>query len=255
MNEMAGLGLFASIFGGVMVAAANWLFNRDKARSETARNLAAAKEANSQAELNNANAAKIRAETTPQMRKDWVSDTSAGQAPEVWGEPPTGWRAGELEGASTDYVVGVDTACFHSGHAAGYIRAVSADPAGFGVLSQRFQAQAFCGARIRLSGYIRVAGVTGWAGLWMRVDGKDGELQRFDNMEQRPVKGTSEWVRREVVLDVPRDAYAIAIGALLVGAGQVWLDDLRLETVGLDVPTTVQELTLLEAPVNLAFEL
>jgi hypothetical protein len=88
----------------------------------------------------------------------------------------------------------------------------------------------------------------------MRIDGAEGNLQGFDNMEQRPVKGTSEWVRRELVLNVPSDAFAIAIGALLVGPGQVWVDDFTLEVVGSDVPITVPEESLSKFPVNLNFE-
>jgi len=88
----------------------------------------------------------------------------------------------------------------------------------------------------------------------MRIDGADGELLGFDNMERRPVRGTSEWVRREVVLTVPHNAHAIAIGALLVGTGQIWVDDFSLEMVGSDVPTTVAEESLSQTPVNLNFE-
>jgi hypothetical protein len=245
MQESAGLGLVASIFGGVVVAAANWLFSRDKARAE-------AQLARAQADKTYAETEKIRSETTDRMKKPWTSNEQ--ENPPEWGEPPRGWRAGDLEGASKDYVVGVDSSCFHSGRAAAYIRAANAEPEGFGVLSQRFQAHDFLGSRLRLSGHLRVSGVTGWAGLWMRVDGRDGELQKFDNMEQRPVKGTSEWVRRDVVLDIPVNVYAIAIGCLLVGPGRVWMDDLELSIVGPDVPTTVTEEVLLNAPVNLAFE-
>jgi hypothetical protein len=246
MQESAGLGLLASIFGGILVAAANWLFSRDKARAE-------AQLARAQAEKTSAETEKIRSETTERMKKPWTSNEIENQ--QEWGEPPHGWRAGDLEGASKDYVVGVDSSCFHSGRAAAYIRALNDEPEGFGALSQRFQAHGFLGSRLRLSGYIRVSGVTGWAGLWMRVDGRDGELQKLDNMEQRPVKGTSEWVRRDVVLDIPANAYAIAIGCILIGPGRVWMDDLELTVVGPDVPTTITEDVLLSAPVNLTFEL
>jgi hypothetical protein len=87
----------------------------------------------------------------------------------------------------------------------------------------------------------------------MRVDGSDGGLQSFDNMENRPVRGTSEWVRREIVLDASPNAFAI--GALLVGCAQIWIDDLSLEVVPKETPTTAPEYDLPLAPTNLDFEI
>jgi hypothetical protein len=39
-----------------------------------------------------------------------------------------------------------------------------------------------------------------------------------------------------VVLDVPQDATVIAFGVIDSGKGQVWIDQLTLDTVGQDVP-------------------
>jgi hypothetical protein len=239
MDSLKIMGLIASMFGGVIVAAANWLFmgaDREKKRAD--------------AELSRAQAAKTRAETTELMKKPRTETVKS----EVWGEPPKGWLAGDMEGASSDYVVGVDRNKVHSGNASAYIRATVEDPEGFGALSQRFKAGSFADKRLRLAGYLRVESVEGWAGLWMRIDASNGELEGFDNMENRPVRGTSDWVRREVILNVPADAHAVAIGALLVGSGQVWIDDFVLDVVGNDVPTTVEQEFLAESPLNLNFE-
>jgi hypothetical protein len=40
----------------------------------------------------------------------------------------------------------------------------------------------------------------------------------FDNMDDRPIKGDSEWQQYAVVLDVPSEATALAYGILLSGA-------------------------------------
>jgi hypothetical protein len=53
--------------------------------------------------------------------------------------------------------------------------------------------------------------VTGWAGLWMRVD-KGKEVVAIDNMQGRAIKGTTSWQRYEVVLDVPRTQQALRLG-------------------------------------------
>jgi hypothetical protein len=89
-----------------------------------------------------------------------------------------------------------------------------------------------------MSGFVKTAAGEGWAGLWMRVDGKDKTGIAFDNMMNRPVKGDTDWKKYEVVLDVPDSAEEIVFGFLLAGQGQAWVDDIELEVVGNDVKTT-----------------
>ncbi|MGI8684822.1 MAG: hypothetical protein ACR2MO_07005 [Acidimicrobiales bacterium] len=95
------------------------------------------------------------------------------------------------------------------------------------------------------------ANVCGWAGLWFRVDGDGRNSLAFDNMQNRPVQGTTGWARYEVVLDVPEGATLLAYGALLSGSGEIAVADLRIEKVGADVPTTDRK--HLDRPANLDF--
>jgi hypothetical protein len=93
-----------------------------------------------------------------------------------------------------------------------------------------------------MSAWAKADGVADWAGLWMRVDGPDtrktGKSLSFDNMQNQPIKGTSDWTRYEIVLDVPQATIALAFGILLEGKGEVWLDDVQFTVVGPDTPTT-----------------
>jgi hypothetical protein len=73
--------------------------------------------------------------------------------------------------------------------------------------------------------------------MWLRVDGPDTSPLALDNMAKRAVRGDTEWSRYEIVLYVPVVAQ-IAYGGILGGKGHLWLDDLRVEVVGDDVPTT-----------------
>ena len=74
-------------------------------------------------------------------------------------------------------------------------------------------------------------------------------------MMDRPIKGTTTWQNYEVVLDVPQDATGIAFGILLNKSGWVWLNGVKFESVGLDVPVTVKAPAQLpEGPTNLNFE-
>ncbi len=141
-----------------------------------------------------------------------------------------------------DYRIGSDATAPHGGTASGYLQATSDPLGGFGTLMQTAKADPYRGTRVRMSGWAKADGVADWAGLWMRVDGPDtGKTQRslsFDNMQNRPIKGTSDWTRYEIVLDVPPASIEIAFGILLQGVGEVWLDDVQFATVGSDVPTT-----------------
>jgi hypothetical protein len=170
-------------------------------------------------------------------------------------ELPTGWvHAGDHP---ADYESGVDPRGGRTGRAGAFIKGRSASPAGFGTLMQSISADEYRGKRVRFSADVRTAGVAGWAGLWMRVDGAWREARlppmlAFDNMRGRPIKGTRDWARYGVVLDVASEASGISFGILLEGAGQAWMDALRLEVVGTDVATT-DVLALPKRP-NLSFE-
>jgi len=80
---------------------------------------------------------------------------------------------------------------------------------------QTISADEFLGKRCQVRGCDTVRGPDQWAGLWMRVDGPDsGRHLAFDNMLDRPIKGTTDWTRYAVVLDVDKTAVAIAFGVL-----------------------------------------
>ncbi len=123
-------------------------------------------------------------------------------------------------------------------------------PRGHGGLMQRILAVDYVGRRVRWSGLVKTADLRGWCGLWLRVDGARGNLLDFDNMQSRPLKGSTDWTRCEVVLDVSDDATALAFGVVVEGAGQVWVTELALAVVGADVPVTA---STPRAPRNLSF--
>ena len=141
-----------------------------------------------------------------------------------------------------DYEHGIAEDEKHEGHRVAYLRSHVEAASGFGTLMQMVAAEEFRGKRIRFSGALKAKDVEGWAGLWMRVDGQERKnTLAFDNMQDRPVTGTTEWGRHSVVLDVGEDAAAIGIGTLLSGRGEVRIADLRFEPVSTDVPTTGHE--------------
>ncbi len=140
------------------------------------------------------------------------------------------------------YRTGTDTTAPHGGTTCAYLRSDGDLDGGFGTLMQEVQAGAYAGTRLRMQGWVKASGVEETAGLWMRVDGPDtrktGQSLSFDNMEKRPITGTSDWAAYAIVLNVPQAATAIAFGVRMSGKGEVWLDDVQFTVVGPDVPTT-----------------
>lgn len=137
-----------------------------------------------------------------------------------------------------NYVLSIDTQITHGGKPSQSLSSAVKEPKGFGTIMQDFVPTDYLGKRVRMSAWVKTANVTGWAGLWMRVDGAAGTSLAFDNMGKRPIKGTTDWTRYEVVLDVAPSAKNLAFGLLLAGPGQSWLNDLQFEMVDSSVAAT-----------------
>ena len=168
-------------------------------------------------------------------------------------ELPFGWfKAGSKPG---NYEMGIDAGAGRNGNNAATIKSKKTKVKGFGTLMQNCLPDKFRGKRVRMSGYIKTVDVTGWTGFWFRVDKKNskGSLA-FDNMSNRKIKGTTEWTRYEIVLDVPDAASNLAYGVLITGAGQVWFDELKFEIVDDTAKTTGDGYKTHSEPTNLDFE-
>jgi hypothetical protein len=165
---------------------------------------------------------------------------------------PKGWIvAGSAPG---DYEFGTDAQKSSDGTNSAFIKAKpAAKESGFGTLMQMFAADDYRGGRWKLTARMRTEDARK-AQLWMRVDGPDHKMNAFDNMDDRPVTGDSDWRQYEVVLDVAPDSVAVAFGFFLAGGGKVWADDFRLERVTTAVPVTSKSAQQPRSPANLGFD-
>jgi hypothetical protein len=164
---------------------------------------------------------------------------------------PRGWFLAGTKPA--EYEAGVDADQLHQGHASAFLKSRALSVDGFGTLMQSVRAERYIGKRVRLSGLVKSREVMSWAGLWMRVD-KGKDIVAFDNMQDRPIKGTTDWHRYDVVLDVPADSTGISFGILLDGTGKVWLSGTKFDVVGAAVPSTdASDRKIPDNPVNLDF--
>ncbi len=140
----------------------------------------------------------------------------------------------------------------------GYLKSVEtkATKSGFGTIMQQFTPKEYLGKKVKLSGYIKSENVKNWSGMWMRVDGDNQNRPlSFDNMQDRPIKGTIDWKKYEIILDVPQESVLIAYGVLLNGPGSVWLDNFEFEVLAEDANNTgTGRAYQLESPTNTDFE-
>lgn len=162
---------------------------------------------------------------------------------------PQGWIIAGSKPKS--YHMGTATGQGRDGKNCATIQSKDKKIQGFGTLMQVISAEKYKGQRVKLSAYIKAEQVSDWCGLWMRADGLNKEMLAFDNMGDRPIKGTADWKKTEVVLDIPEKTNKIAFGTLLSGVGKVWIDDYQLEIVDQTVPTTGNYSPF---PKNLSFE-
>jgi AraC family transcriptional regulator len=167
---------------------------------------------------------------------------------------PPGW---EIKGDHHDlFEIGIDPSVTHDGKACAFIKSADEKTQGLGTLKQKISANHYLGKRLRLTVWLKTENVRDTAGLWMRVDAADHKMIQFDNMENRPIKGTTDWKQYSVVLDAPQNAETIHFGFLLSDTGKVWASDFHLDQVGKDIPSTnmvAKENKLPDEPVNLDF--
>lgn len=201
-----------------------------------------------------AEVARIETAATPPASP---SPTEVIPVPGVTITPPAGWAKNGSRAGS--YIVGVDRNETVGGLPSAYVQSIGSSVDGFGGMMQTTSAEAYVGKRVRLSGWIKTEEANDGGGrLWLRVDGQQAGLQ-FDNMNNRPVKGTTEWQQYSVVLDVPTEASALAYGFFVSGGGKMWVNGTSIEEVGPEVPSTNMiarrpTRSLPATPVNLAFD-
>ncbi len=158
------------------------------------------------------------------------------------GGPLSAWRRGPQG------TVFLDSTDVHGGRYAGRLQR-GTDSEGTASMFTMALPVAFSGSTVELSGWLKTRDVTGFAGLWLREDGKTGPIQ-FDNMRSRKLEGTTDWTRYTIRLPVDGRARSLYLGALLVGTGTVWVDDLALLVDGVppeQAPPTLRVPTAVEA--------
>lgn len=171
-------------------------------------------------------------------------------------ELPSGWFKSGSDPNSYD--MRIDKGAGYNGKNAATIQSITPNITGFGKLMQSFAADKYLGKRIQFSGYVKTKNIAGKACFWLRVEKANSQqILSFDNMNDRPITGTNDWKKYEIVVDVPSTASKISYGALVRGTGQIWFDNLSFEIVDNSVAVTGKKNEKVEKiiePSNLNFD-
>ena len=136
------------------------------------------------------------------------------------------------------YEIGVETEKYNNGDVY-FMNSIAVVTEGFGTIMKDIKPDSYKGKRVKLSSFIKTENIESYAGMWMRIDSYEaGKMLGFDNMNNRPIKGTTDWKKYEITLDVPDNSAGIFYGVLAAGSGHVWLTEPTLEIVGEDIPVT-----------------
>lgn len=149
-------------------------------------------------------------------------------------QSPEGWNYISGKMSAAGYLTQLDSLVQHSGKYSTSLHKKQPGE-GFGAFSYTIP-KSFQGKTISLAGYIKTEGVAnGFAGMWLRLDGEDGQSIALDNMANQSLTGTRDWKKYSISLPYSTDAVRIIIGGLLVGDGKAWFDDLELSIDGKNV--------------------
>lgn len=175
-------------------------------------------------------------------------DTSQQSAPRAaaGGDPresrmPRDWRAcyPSTNAANGGYLFSSDDSDAWSGSLSASVssRVERPNPAGAG-FCQTISAAGLKGKRVEYSIHMRTRDAMPGAHIVFRAENADGRVVAFYNMAERWVRGTADWMRYSVVIDVPENAVVIFVGATLIGTGTLWIDDAGLQAVSATSPLT-----------------
>ena len=170
---------------------------------------------------------------------------------------PNQWFLAARSNGGQGYIMEIDSTVKHSGN---YSLLIASDPTfdnpSFAPCSQSIPA-AYEGETISLQGYIKTENVgttgQGAACFWLRLDGDSGMVE-FDNMNARPVTGTTDWQQYRIDLPLNEKAKTIVFGAFLAGTGKMWIDDLEILIDGKPLGQAApKQITVYPAQLDTAF--
>src|SRR5262249_40311300 len=142
-------------------------------------------------------------------------------------EAPSGWGKTPIDSLRCRYARDVSVAA--RGAASGRIGCVPDSAAvGFAGFSQRIDPHLCRGRLVVLDAMVKTEQVGQGAFLFVAAQNASGKMITMSQSPLDSLKGTRDWHELQLQGGVPTEAQQVLIGISLIGAGHVWLDDVRL---------------------------
>jgi hypothetical protein len=172
---------------------------------------------------------------------------------------PPGWHRGGREPRLYEIGVPVGGGLMTIRRQPGSDTGGSNPGASFGTLFQIIAATAFAGQAVRLQAEVSTMAVDGTAGIWVRMDDRDGQTVAFDDLQRqlidRSLTGIAGWTAQEIALKVPPTAHSIHFGLYLSGFGTACARSVSLTSVPVDLVNAPTSQELPTGPSNMQLEL
>ncbi len=141
--------------------------------------------------------------------------------------PPVAWGRLPVDSVRCRYARD-DSVAFRGGASARIGCLLDPAARGFAGLQQRADASRCAGRTVTMSAMVRAQGVFPGAFLWVGAEDGGGRMIGMTKSEPDSIRGTGDWRPVEVTWILPGAAARVVIGISLMGAGRVWLDEVRL---------------------------
>ena len=141
--------------------------------------------------------------------------------------PPSGWGKLPVDTARCRYARD-DRVAFRGAASARIGCTFDSTARGFSGLLQRIDARRCAGRTVMLSAMVRSEALRPGAFLWVGAEDADGKLIAMSRSAPDSIRSTQEWSPVEVAGGVPPGAARALIGLSLVGAGRMWIDEVRV---------------------------
>ncbi len=147
-------------------------------------------------------------------------------------EKITGWVL-QPQSVNAGYTATATSQGCYSGSCAILTRSGEIASNGAGLFNQHIDATPYRGKTIRFHAKMRsaLADEESSARIWLRVERAEGKIGFIDTMANRAPKSLPDWTDMDITGKVADDATAITFGALFIGDGTAWIDDVSLQPV------------------------
>jgi len=146
------------------------------------------------------------------------------------------WEKGADYSSAPDYVAGIRPRAYY-GRTCAVLESRKRKPHGNAVLCQWVRADNYLGKRIRITAMMRLASPHATRGsLFAHLDTRNSYT--YWDGSSGDLLATSQWSRRELIIDIPADGQGIIFGGSLAGRGTLLIANVRVDVVDKSMPLT-----------------